>query len=158
MEHRIRAAGIAVQGDKLLLVQHVEKDGKEYWIPAGGRLEAEDHSTIATVKREYFEETGLVVEVGPLIFVREFFEASKDTYHLEIFYLINALDGQISTNNLSGLGGDEHIIQKVKWVNRAELERLRVFPEELKTILWDKLTEKPVVPVHLGKQNETSLL
>jgi ADP-ribose pyrophosphatase YjhB (NUDIX family) len=158
MIHRIRAAGIAVQGDNLLLVQHVERSGLEYWIPAGGRLEAEDHSTTATVKREFFEETGLDVQVGPLIFVREFYEASKDTYHLELFYLIDSFKGEITTDNLKGMGGDEHLIRQVKWVHRDELDQFRVFPEELRTVLWEKLIETQVTPVHLGKQVETSLL
>lgn len=156
MNHRIRAAGIIIDSEQILLVQHID-NGQEYWIPPGGRLESCDSSTVATVKREVFEETGLSAQVGQLIFVREFFEARRDTYHLELFYLIDSYKGDITTSNLEGLGGDEHLIQQVRWVSRDELAALRVFPAELRTILWDKLKENPIIPLHLGKQTETSL-
>ncbi|MGV8462417.1 NUDIX domain-containing protein, partial [Pseudomonas aeruginosa] len=42
---------------------------------AGGGFESEcDESTKDTVRREFFEETGLRVDVGPLVYVREFAE------------------------------------------------------------------------------------
>ena len=54
MKHRIRAAGLLVSGDKLLLaLEKIEATGKEFWIPPGGGLEAEDGSVTGCVRREF---------------------------------------------------------------------------------------------------------
>ncbi|MGV8762965.1 NUDIX domain-containing protein, partial [Pseudomonas aeruginosa] len=74
LRHRIRAAGLLVVEQRILLVRH-EVGGDIYWIPPGGGFESEcDESTKDTVRREFFEETGLRVDVGPLVYVREFAE------------------------------------------------------------------------------------
>ena len=97
-----------------MLVKHVI-DGETFWVPPGGGLEPQDSSTIACVKREYFEETGLSVEVGRLIYVREFREDSRNRYHLELYYLADAVSGEITMENLVGLGEDEFDIKEVAW-------------------------------------------
>ncbi|MBE0772531.1 NUDIX domain-containing protein, partial [Escherichia coli] len=48
----------------------------------GGGFESEcDESTKDTVRREFFEETGLRVDVGPLVYVREFAEPAAGRFH-----------------------------------------------------------------------------
>jgi len=153
MKHRIRAAGILVDNEKILLIKHVE-GGEAYWVPPGGGLEPEDQSTKQTVRREVYEESGLSVEVGPLIFIREFFEKSRNTYHVEQFYLIDSWVGELSLSNLKGLGGDEHVITEARWLDRKELTSEKVYPEELRDLLWRKIAEKVATPVHLGVQVE----
>ncbi len=153
MNHRIRAAGIAVENEKILLIKHVYDSGV-YWLPPGGGLEATDGSTTETVRRELSEESGLQVEVGSLLFVREFFETSKNTYHVELFYLLTSWSGELSLRNLQGLGGDEHIITEARWVSRHELQSLNVYPVELKDLLWQKLNEPDPTVEHLGVQAE----
>lgn len=155
MKHRIRAAGIAVNDDRILLIKHVHEDD-EYWVPPGGGLEPGDGSTEGTVKREVFEESGLEVTVGPLIFVREFFEKSRNTYHVEQFYMITEWRGELSLDNLRGLGGDEHVITKARWLSREELVTVKVFPEELRDLLWSKIKEPSISACHLGVQIEGS--
>jgi ADP-ribose pyrophosphatase YjhB (NUDIX family) len=52
LQHRIRAAGLLVREQSILLVRH-EVDGDVYWIPPGGGFESHsDRSTRDTVKRE----------------------------------------------------------------------------------------------------------
>jgi len=147
--HRIRAAGIIVDGDRILLVRHVQ-GGDAVWVPPGGGLEPDDGSTKATVKREVYEEAGVDVEVGPLVFVREFIETGRNTFHVEQFYLINSWWGKPHLNNLKGLGGDEHVIKAAEWLHRNELSDKRVYPEELKDLLWTMLAKGEFAPVHLG--------
>jgi len=147
--HRIRAAGIVVDGDRILLIKHGQGDDHA-WVPPGGGLEPDDGSTKATVKREVLEESGLVVEVGPLVFVREFIETQRNTFHVEQFYLISSWQGNPHLGNLKGLGGDEHVITAAEWLHRDELHDKRVYPEELKDLLWTMLAEDAFAPVHLG--------
>mgnify|MGYP005995080597 CR=1 FL=1 len=98
MRHRIRAAGLLIDEDRILLVN--ENDGgKSYWVPPGGGFEAKDGNTRNTVKREVFE-------------VRN--------------------------------------ITQAKWFSASELYSIKVFPQELKTLLWEKLENKDLSIVHLG--------
>ena len=153
LQHRIRAAGLLVRDQSILLVRH-EVDGDIYWIPPGGGFESQsDRSTRDTVKRECREETGLDVEVGPLVYVREFAEPLAGRFHMELFYRVNAWCGELSLDNLIGLGGDEHDIREVAWVARDDLPRLPSFyPAELLDDVWERLAV-PIPPIrHLGLQ------
>lgn len=64
---RVRAAGIMVHNDRILL-NKFEKDGVvKYYNIVGGGLE--DNETLkSAVKREIKEESGVDVEVGDLLF------------------------------------------------------------------------------------------
>ncbi|MBO3278144.1 NUDIX domain-containing protein [Pseudomonas schmalbachii] len=153
LQHRIRAAGLLLQDDRILLVKHRLRDDI-YWIPPGGGFESvSDRSTRDTVQRECMEETGLEVEVGPLVYVREFAEPLAGRFHMELFYRVDAWRGELGMRNLLGLGGDEFEILDVAWVPRAELPRLESFyPAELLDDVWDRLaTAEPVIR-HLGLQ------
>ncbi|MFZ5956858.1 NUDIX domain-containing protein [Pseudomonas knackmussii] len=153
LQHRIRAAGLLVREQSILLVRH-EVGGDIYWIPPGGGFESQsDRSTRDTVRRECREETGLEVEVGPLVYVREFAEPLAGRFHMELFYRIDAWRGELSLDNLIGLGGDEHDIREVAWVARDDLTRLPSFyPAELLDDVWDRLAA-PIPPIrHLGLQ------
>lgn len=149
MRHRIRAAGLLIDEDRILLVN--ENDGgKSYWVPPGGGFEAKDGNTRNTVKREVFEEAGLSVEVGELLFVREFFEPARDIYHVEQFYFVDSWQGEVSIDNLQGLEGEVRNITQAKWFSARELYSIKVFPQELKTLLWEKLENNDLSIVHLG--------
>lgn len=155
MKHRIRAAGLLVQGDSILLIRH-NMNGVACWVPPGGGLEPEDATTRDTVVREVHEEAGLKVhEVGPLVYMREFKETSQQVYHVEQFYQINSWSGEIHLNNLQGLGGDEHIISEARFIARSELAQLNVFPRELRDDFWERIQRVPVSPVHLGTEEES---
>ena len=76
MKHRIRAAAIVVEGDSMLLVKHQghgPEDGYVWWVPPGGGVEGEE-SLEECARRETLEETGLSVELGNIVYVREFLE------------------------------------------------------------------------------------
>ncbi|WP_105901579.1 NUDIX domain-containing protein [Vibrio gangliei] len=128
-QHRIRAAGIIIENEQILLIK-VKDDSGEYWIPPGGGLEAQDRHTKDCVKRECLEEAGIHVRVGKLICVREFLETAANRYNAEFFYHIEYFDGQPHTNNLAGLN-DEELIQAVEWVPIAKLSQIRTFPTDL---------------------------
>ncbi len=153
LQHRIRAAGLLVSNDEILLVRHAVA-GDEYWIPPGGGFESDkDECTRDTVRRECREETGLAVEVGPLVYVREFAEPLAGRFHMELFYRVDAWDGRVNLDNLRGLGGDEFDIREVAWVPRRELPRLSsYYPAELLDDVWERLAEAQPLIRHLGLQ------
>lgn len=145
-QHRIRAAGIIVSNQHILLIKVKDFSG-EYWIPPGGGLEAEDRHTKDCVKRECFEEAGIEVQVGDLLCVREFLETTANRYNAEFFYHIKAFSGEPHTNNLIGLN-DEEFIQTVEWISISELESIRTFPTDLANVV--ELIQQNTNSVHLG--------
>ncbi|MBH8874835.1 NUDIX domain-containing protein [Pseudomonas aeruginosa] len=153
LRHRIRAAGLLVVEQRILLVRH-EVGGDIYWIPPGGGFESEcDESTKDTVRREFFEETGLRVDVGPLVYVREFAEPAAGRFHMELFYRIDAWRGEPTLTNLKGRGGDEFDIREVGWIARDELPGLPSFyPAELADDVWSRLGAPTPSIRHLGLQ------
>lgn len=69
---RVRASGLCIQDNSVLLVAHRGLvEGALYWAPPGGGVEFGE-SVRSAVKREILEETGLTVEVGEFMFLREF--------------------------------------------------------------------------------------
>lgn len=152
LTHRIRAAGLLVRDDRILLVKHVVGDDT-YWLPPGGGFESvSDQSTRDTVRREFMEETGLDVDVGPLVYVREFAEPAMGRFHMELFYRIDAWRGELSLANLAGLGGDEFEIRELAWISRDELTALPFYPAELLDDVWERVAAEVVVIRHLGLQ------
>ena len=68
---RIRACGVIVRNEKLLLAEfYDEAAGWHFNVPVGGVEDGE--TVIEAVQREVREETGLIVRVGRLLMVAEF--------------------------------------------------------------------------------------
>jgi ADP-ribose pyrophosphatase YjhB (NUDIX family) len=78
---------------RVLLVERGKPPGVGLWTVPGGRLEGQE--TLAQgVAREVREETGLLVEVGPLACV---VERMGDDYHFVILdYLARVIGGSLS--------------------------------------------------------------
>ncbi|MGF1687397.1 NUDIX domain-containing protein [Photobacterium japonica] len=146
MKHRIRAAGILIENDTVLLLRVKDASG-EYWIPPGGGVEEGDISTKDCLRRECLEETGLTVTVGELLAVREFHETTSQRYHAEFFYHIMAHQGDPHLNNLQGLN-DEHYIQGLEWVPLHMLTTLRTYPTDITALI--ARTMQQYYSLHLG--------
>ncbi|HBV77741.1 MULTISPECIES: NUDIX domain-containing protein [Vibrio] len=145
-QHRIRAAGIIIKDNSLLLLRVKDFSG-EYWIPPGGGLEENDGHTKACLKRECHEEAGIDVTVGKLVCVREFLETTRNIYHAEFFYHITDFSGKPHIDNLAG-HNDAVFIQEIEWVPIETLEQRRTFPTDLKHVAMLVLQHK--ASVHLG--------
>ena len=82
-----------LDGDRVLLVERGQPPGEGLWTVPGGHQEPGE--TLAqAVAREVREETGLVVEVGPLACV---VERMGDGYHFVILdYLARVIGGELA--------------------------------------------------------------
>ncbi|MGD8109547.1 NUDIX domain-containing protein [Vibrio sp. TRT 17S01] len=146
MQHRIRAAGILIENNKILLLKVRDFSG-EYWIPPGGGFEATDISTKRCLQREFKEETGLEIDVGSLIAVREFHEMTLERFNAEFFYHVESYQGEITLSNLSGMN-DEEFIQCIEWVDLNQLSGLRTFPSDMLFIVNQVMSHQ--FSEHLG--------
>ena len=107
---------------RVLVVERAKPPGEGLWSIPGGRLERNE--TLAqAVAREVREETGLVVEVGPLACV---VERMGDDFHFVILdYLARVIGGQLAA------GSDA---RAARFVDDQELARLPV-TDGLPTVL-----------------------
>ncbi len=153
MKHRIRAAVIIVDNNKILLVKHVHPEtGYEWWVPPGGGVEEKDNSVFDCAKRETFEETNLEIDTSQIVYIREFFDNENQKLNIELFMLANHYEGTISLENLKGNGPDEFFIKEVKWFTKEELQNITVFPEILKDTFWNDYKKGFFQTRYLGRQ------
>ncbi len=108
----VAVGAIIYDGERVLLVQRGKPPGAGLWTVPGGRLESNE--TLAqAVSREVREETGLVVEVGPLAAV---VERMGDDYHFVILdYVARVIGGALAA------GSDA---RDARFVDEAELGKL----------------------------------
>jgi 8-oxo-dGTP diphosphatase len=156
VKHRIGARGILIDStDRILLVlEQITPGEDEFWVLPGGGLEVEDGSLVECVRREFREETGLTVEVGALLYVQEFSEPSRQTYHVGMFFLVHSPEGELHETNpeepLQGAARRRH----VRWFTQAELQTLRVYPEELRDGFWRDRVAGTTPVQYLGVKHE----
>ncbi len=140
----VRVAGVCVRDGHVLL--HTA-DGLDFWSLPGGRNEMGEQ-TADTVQREMWEETGLEVTVGKLLWVMENFYVDEGKAFHEIgFYYQMTLPDSLPSPDLqpefSGVEGNMPLT--FRWFPRAEVENVRLFP----TYFRHALRELPTSPVHV---------
>lgn len=47
--------------------------------------------------------------------------------------------GELTIRHIQGKGPDEHYIKDVRWIGKAELQKMVVYPEILKDDFWEDL-------------------
>jgi 8-oxo-dGTP diphosphatase len=114
---RVRACGICVREDALLMVNHREITNANFWAPPGGGIEFGE-SAVDCLKRELMEETGLSISEYQFLFACEFID--HPLHAIELFFRVNCVE------TLPQTGGDPEpgsptIIQEVKFMSWAEI-------------------------------------
>lgn len=151
---RNSAKAVIVQDDKLLAIKKQDKDGYYYILPGGGQEQGENlHQTL---KRECIEEINSVVEIGNLIFIREYigknhehFEFDSEVHQTEYMFLCEIKDGSKNIGN--GIAPDDGQIG-VEWLLLSELLNYRLYPQTIREYIIDYLAGEEV-PVYLGDVN-----
>ena len=115
---RIRVAGILIENDKILLIQHY-KNNKKYWLIPGGGNDWGETAKEALI-REYKEETNMDIEVDEFLFFSETIYPNKERHILNLFFRIHRNEKNDSIIKL----GDEAVLTDLKFVTKEELETL----------------------------------
>ena len=119
---RIRVGAIIADGAKLLLVRH-EKEGRSYWMPPGGGVEWGE-SLDAALRRELFEETGLEIEVGSLLAVKDSIAPGDARHIVHLLFRCTVTDGALRHSQ-------DPRVAMVAWVPVTDLTPDDFFPDIL---------------------------
>jgi len=129
MIHRVRAAGLIVEAQRILLVRHrTPGTERDWWIPPGGGLKSEDAGVLDTARREVFEETGLTAVVSRIAYVNEWRQASTDIHHVEFFVPVDSYTGEPSLHNARQGEAESLSIEELCWMERPQLAGRIVYP------------------------------
>ena len=135
MKIRNSAKAVIVKDEKLLAIKMQENGGTYYILPGGGQEHGENlHQALV---RECKEELGAEVEIGDLIFVREYIGKNHElaAYHAhahqtEFMFLCHVHQDTFDngSNPDKGQTGTE-------WLPIKELLDYKLFPQALRTHL-----------------------
>ena len=119
---RIRVCGILVENEKILLVKHKYIGNQGIlWAPPGGGMKF-NQSAEGNLKREFLEETGLLVSVEKFLFVNEFINVPL--HAVELFFKVRKEGGDLMTGIDPEMNGKEQIIESVEFLGQEELNSI----------------------------------
>ena len=130
---------VAVMDDdgRLLLVRQ-RHDGNDIWMLPGGAIE-EDENAAEAAAREIFEETGLKIRVGPLIWHVEEVSAFRGQRFVN-FFLAAEAEGSAELGEDPEFDEAGQVMRELRFFFREEIAALpRVYPPALRSELWDIL-------------------
>ena len=139
---RIRVAGILIENDKILLIQHY-KNNKKYWLIPGGGNDWGETAKEALI-REYKEETNMDIEVDKFLFFSETISPNKERHVLNLFFKVH----RNNKNDYNIQLGNEEVLTDLKFVTKEELKKMTVYPNIKENLL--KLMNGEKVENYLG--------
>ncbi|CDO03859.1 NUDIX domain protein [Oceanobacillus picturae] len=151
---RNSAKAIIIQEAQLLAIKKQDQDGYYYILPGGGQEFGE--TLHQTLKRECIEEINVAVEIGDLIFIREYigknhehYEFDSEAHRMNYMFLCRIAEGDTNLGN--GTAPDDGQIG-VEWLPLSELLNYRLYPQTLRKYIID-YNEGKEAPVYLGDLN-----
>jgi len=118
---RVRACGVCLSGDKLLLVRHRAMTSKGYfYAPPGGGMHFGE-SAEDCLKREFLEECGLEIQVNSFLFTHEFLK--PPLHAVELFFSVDVRGGRLVVGNDPEMQQEDQIIEQVRYLSPMEVER-----------------------------------
>ncbi|WP_299757307.1 NUDIX domain-containing protein [uncultured Pontibacter sp.] len=119
---RVRACGICIKENKLLLMRHSNTIGNNaFWAPPGGGLQYGE-TIHDCLRREFEEETGLQVEVNRFLFVNEFLQ--EPLHAVEFFFEVNPVGGEMTTGSDPEAEDGNQLIEHLQWLSVKEIQAI----------------------------------
>ncbi|MGJ8651473.1 MAG: NUDIX domain-containing protein [Opitutaceae bacterium] len=130
---RTAARALIIHEQKLLAIKMRDNTGIFYILPGGGQNHGE--TLREGLKRECLEEIGTEVEVGELLYVREYIGKNHEfrNAHRNFHQVENVF--RCSLPDPDGIGpGTEHDKKQVgvEWIPLSELQERRFLPDVIK--------------------------
>ncbi len=138
---RVRVAGIVIQENSILLIQHI-KNEKKYWLVPGGGVDWGESLEEALI-REYKEETNLDIEVKDFLFFSEAISPDKNKHVINLYFLV-----KIKNDSETMKIGNETNLSDLKYVSKEEIQNIKLYPN-IKEQLMKILNNEKMTP-YLG--------
>ena len=139
---RVRVAGILIENDEILLIEHTKND-KKYWLVPGGGVDWGE-STAESLIREYKEETNLDIEVESFLFLSETIAHDKKKHVINLYF-------KIKRKNFSEISlklGNEEMLTDLRFFKKEEIKNIKLYPN-IKEQIIQLLNKEKIVP-YLG--------
>lgn len=127
---------IIIEGGRLLCTKNKDPLGIFYLLPGGGQRKGE--TLHQTLKRECLEEIGARVDIGPLLYIREYIGAHHEfaehdakAHQVEFFFTCALLPG----SSISYGAGADSFQLGVEWIPLKNLAELRIYPQQISSLL-----------------------
>lgn len=134
MRHiRTAARALIIFEDKVLTIKMQDRSGVFYILPGGGQRHGE--TLHEGLRRECLEEIGAEVEIGPLLYVREYIGKNHEfrKAHHAFHQVENVFRCTLHDPDSIG-SGSEHDKKQIgfEWIPLAEVPDRRLLPEAIK--------------------------
>lgn len=135
---RTAARALIIREGKLLAIKMRDQSGIFYILPGGGQRHSE--TLKQCLERECLEEIGTEVEVGELLYVREYIGKNHEFRNAHsAFHQLESVF-RCTLPNPDGIGpGSEHDKKQigVEWIPLNDLKNRRFLPEVIKQYFSD---------------------
>lgn len=147
------AKAVIVRDGRLLLVRYEDSSAMELgtWYALPGGRQQPGETLHEALQRECVEEIGAKVQIGRLLFVREYVHArhelagrGRDQHKVELMF---ACDLQENASDTDSKDVDQTAIE---WIPLEQLHEVNVFPRRLRQL--SALIDSKDAPVYWGDQ------
>lgn len=129
---RLAVRAIILHDGRLLLVNAWPGQQSDLWCAPGGGVHA-GASLPDNLIREVAEETGLAIAVGVPALVNEFHDPASGFHQVDVYFRCDLL---APPGPLDDWQDPEGVVNRRRFVTRAEMAALRVKPDSLAEIAW----------------------
>ena len=139
---RVRVAGILIENERILLIEHSKND-KKYWLVPGGGVDWGE-STAESLIREYKEETNLDIEVESFLFLSETIAPDKEKHVINLYFKVKRKDTSKEDLKL----GNGEMLTDLKFFEKEKIKNIKLYPNIKEQII--KLLNKEEIVPYLG--------
>jgi 8-oxo-dGTP diphosphatase len=119
---RVRACGLLVQDESLLMVNHRSLADSGFWAPPGGGVDFGE-SAVECLQREFLEETGLEIQASNFLFAYEFIK--PPLHAIELFFRVNLINGILMKGEDPEMKPHGQIIEDVKFLSWKQIKKMK---------------------------------
>lgn len=141
---RLAVRAVILHDDRLLLVNAWPGQMSDLWCAPGGGVDR-GSSLPDNLAREVAEEVGLSIRVAEPLLVNEFHDPKRGFHQVEVFFRCTVADARVPT----GWTDPEGVVNRHRWVTRAEYAALSVKPDSLADLAWEAGTSLRYDPLEL---------